>query len=97
MIENEKSALEESLEKELGRMLLTYAQGLKPDWESLLEKKSVMMVEEITAIIQSTEAYPDDQQLVCAMNIDDISSLVCRKITVKQLNLRGFSCILKAT
>lgn len=83
MIEKEKSALEELQEKELGRMLLAYAQGLKPDWESLLEKKSVLMVEEITAIIQGADAYPDDQQLVedimAVMRKNGISTGVCHE------------------
>lgn len=78
---NQETAKDDMIAKELGTYLLRYAEELKPDWNGLLESKSMKIVEEITDIIQGADAYPDDQQLVedimAVLKRNGISTGVC--------------------
>ncbi len=57
-------ALEGIVEKEIGRMMLDYANNLSLDLPEIIQSQTVEIVEQIATLIQKAEAHCDDQQLV---------------------------------
>lgn len=80
---NYEETMKGMVEKELGRQIMFYLDEKKFDWNSILEKKSLEIVDEITQIFQSAEAYPDDQKLVddimAVLHKNGISTGVCHE------------------
>ncbi len=76
-----ETAQEGMLQKEIGRMILTYSKAIHLDTKEFLADQSLHIVEEITKILQSAPAYPDDQELVeqimSVLHAHGISTGVC--------------------
>lgn len=59
-----ETAKEGMIQKEFGRLLLTYGMKMEVDIKQVISNQSYEIVEEITQIFQKAPCYPDDQALV---------------------------------
>ncbi|MFI3249863.1 MAG: hypothetical protein R3Y07_02735 [Eubacteriales bacterium] len=77
---NYKTAQESIQQKEIGRIILNYVKEIDIS-ECVIEQKALKIVEEITKILQSAPAYPDDQdlveQIISVLHENGISTGIC--------------------
>lgn len=61
---NYQTAKESMVQKEVGRIILTYAEKMNFDVEQAVTSNAIEMLEKITNIIQNSPCYPNDEELV---------------------------------